>query len=112
MKFFKKNDIKVIATILLIYISLWAVYNFSFDRNLAKAEIYYYSKLIQTVRLDEGIDQTFSIPQKPNVVMHLYQDGKICFEESDCPDKVCINTGKLSKVGQYAACLPNGIVIK
>lgn len=40
-------------------------------------------------------------------------DGQSAFfEHSDCPDKVCINTGKLSLVGQWAACLPNSTVIK
>ncbi len=36
----------------------------------------------------------------------------VYFEHSDCPDKVCVNTGKLSLVGQWAACLPNSTVIK
>ena len=33
-------------------------------------------------------------------------------KQSDCPDQVCVNTGKLYKAGQYAACLPNGFVLK
>ncbi|HYE68792.1 MAG TPA: NusG domain II-containing protein, partial [Anaerovoracaceae bacterium] len=55
---------------------------------------------------------TFSIPQDENVIFHLYQDGSIAFVESDCPDKVCIHAGKLKMTGQFAACLPNGIVMK
>ena len=40
-------------------------------------------------------------------------DGtSVYFENSDCPDKVCVNTGKLSLTGQWAACLPNKTVIK
>lgn len=34
------------------------------------------------------------------------------FLRSDCPDKVCIKTGKLSVAGEWAACLPNGTVLK
>ncbi len=40
-------------------------------------------------------------------------DGEYAyFSHSDCPDKVCINTGKLSLSGEWAACLPNKTVIK
>lgn len=40
-------------------------------------------------------------------------DGKSAyFEESDCPDKVCIKTGKLSLSGEWAACLPNKTALK
>lgn len=112
MKFFKKSDIIIIAIILAVAMVSWFAYHLIFSDQSAKAEIYYYSELIDTIDLDDGEDRVFSIPQDPNVVFHLYEDGQICFEESDCPDKVCVNTGKLNRVGQYAACLPNGIVIK
>ena len=46
------------------------------------------------------------------MVFHLYKDGSIAFEESDCPDRVCIHAGRLKTAGQFAACLPNGIVMK
>lgn len=42
----------------------------------------------------------------------LVEKGKICFEETNCPDKVCVNTGKISKPGQVAVCLPAKLVIK
>jgi len=38
--------------------------------------------------------------------------GRICFEHADCPDQVCVQTGWLTKSGQVAACLPNGVLIK
>ena len=112
MKFFNKSDIIIIAIIIAVAMGSWVAYNFIFSDQSAKAEIYYYSELIDTIDLDDGEDRVFSIPQNHNVVFHLYEDGQICFEESNCPDKVCVNTGKLNQVGQYAACLPNGIVIK
>ncbi len=41
----------------------------------------------------------------------MVSGGRICFSESDCPDKVCVHTGWLSKPGQTAVCLPNRVVI-
>ena len=112
MKFFKKIDIIIITIITIVCILSLITYNFISRDKPAKAEIYYKSELIQTVELNTGVDKTFSIPQDENVVFHLYKDGSIRFGESDCPDKVCVNTGKLKTVGQTAACLPNEIILK
>lgn len=40
------------------------------------------------------------------------ENGRIRFEEANCPDLVCVNTGWLDKNGQMAVCLPNKISIK
>lgn len=112
MKFFKRTDIVIIICIIAVSVASWGIYNYVFAEDRVKAEIYYYSELVETVDLSGGEDRLFSIPQDENVIIHLYQDGSIAFEESDCPDKVCIHAGKLKSSGQFAACLPNGIVIK
>lgn len=39
------------------------------------------------------------------------KDGKAAFIESSCTNKICIKMGWISKPGQFAACLPNGILI-
>ncbi len=113
MKFIKKTDIIIISILLLLAISLWAFYAVNKNKEPAKyAEIYYKSTLIKRVDLTLSQDYTFSPTQNPNVIFHVFADGSICFEQSDCPDKVCINTGRLSKTGEYAACLPNSLIIK
>ncbi|MDF2988089.1 MAG: hypothetical protein K0R50_3599 [Eubacterium sp.] len=112
MKFFKKSDLILVLAILIIGILSMFIYKYNFEHKPAKAEIYYKTQLIKTVELNKGIDKEFSIPQNENVVFHLEKDGSISFEHSDCPDKVCIKTGKLHSVGQSAACLPNEIFLK
>lgn len=112
MKFFRKTDIIIIGILLLFSLIYYVAYSHSVEDRPARAEIYYYSLLVETIDLDMGIDKTFSIPQNQNVIFHLYTDGSIRFEESDCPDHVCVNTGKLKMIGKYAACLPNGIILK
>lgn len=112
MRFFKRSDIVIIAAILLISLASWITYDHLAKDRLVKAEIYYYSQLVETVALDREEERTFSIPQNPNVIFHLDKEGHIAFIASDCPDKVCVNTGRIHRVGEYAACLPNGIVLK
>ena len=40
------------------------------------------------------------------------EDESICVLEADCPDKVCVKTGSLSKNGQTAACLPHKLLLE
>lgn len=112
MKFIKKSDFIILSVVLVVCAAAWFSYQFMFAGKAAKAEIYYKSQLVETVDLTAGVDKRFSISQNKNVVFHVYPDGSICFEESDCPDKVCIHAGKLHTIGESAACLPNEIVMK
>ena len=111
-KFIKKTDLIIIGIIVAVSLAGWAIYNGAMSGKPAKAEIYYKSNLVTTIDLSTGEDKTFSIPQNDHVKFHLYADGGICFEQSDCPDKICIHAGILRHVGQSAACLPNGIILK
>lgn len=38
-------------------------------------------------------------------------DGNAWFEDSPCDNKICVESGKLNGPNQWAACLPNGIII-
>jgi hypothetical protein len=112
MKFVKKTDIIILVIVIAVCSIAWFAYRSVNDGKAAKAEIYYKSVLVETVDLTAGVDKRFSIEQNKNVIFHVFQDGSICFEESNCPDKVCIHAGKLHAVGESAACLPNSIILK
>ena len=112
MKFFKRTDLAVIALILALAGVFYSLHSARQKKTAAYAEIYYYNTLVETVALSTGEERTFSVKEAPNVLFRLYEDGAICFLSSDCPDKICVNTGLLSEVDQMAACLPNGLVLK
>lgn len=113
LKFAKRSDIVIILALIVLSVVGIIAFNKLFADVPAMAEIYYKSELIMTVELKEQQEEkTFSLEQDNDVVIKLHSDGAISFLESDCPDKICINSGKLSMVGQRAACLPNGIIIK
>jgi hypothetical protein len=112
MKFYKRTDVIIIALLLALSLGLKLSYDHFFQDERVKAEIYYYSELIETVALNMEEERSISIPQNPNVIIFLDKEGKIAFVKSDCPDKVCIKTGKIHRPGEFAACLPNGIILK
>lgn len=39
------------------------------------------------------------------------EKGRIRFLESDCPNKICVKTGWLTRPGDKAVCLPSRVVI-
>jgi hypothetical protein len=112
MKFIKKTDFIILLALLAVCSAGWLIYQKEYGSKAAVAEIYYKSKLVETVDLTQKVDRRFSIPQNKNVVFHQYSDGSICFEKSNCPDKICVKAGRLKTIGQSAACLPNKIVLK
>ena len=61
------------------------------------------SALTQEERIDLGGDC--------HVVL-LVEPGAISFLSSDCPDQICVRTGKLTKPGQAAVCLPARISVR
>lgn len=112
MKFARKTDFIIIAAVALLALISLTVYLKVINKKGVYAEIYYQSKLVKTVDLSAGQDKLFSIEQEPDITFHLYKDGSIAFVHSDCPDKVCIESGKLNMAGQYAACLPNQVYVR
>jgi hypothetical protein len=112
MKFARKTDAIVIAVLLAASLATWLIYRQVVKDKTPVAEIYRYSELVETVVLDKEEDRLFSVEGNPEVVFHLYEDGSIAFEQSDCPEKICIRAGKLHLPGQFAACLPNGLILK
>ncbi len=112
MKWVNKRDIYVVICVFLVATIMYGGYRLYVANLPAKAEIYYESKLIKTVVLDSGKEETFKVPESDHVTFHLYADGSIAFEHSDCPDQICVKSGKLHLVGQSAACLPNKLIVK
>jgi len=41
----------------------------------------------------------------------VIQDGKAFFRESPCPNKTCVQTGNVAHHNDWAACLPNQVII-
>ena len=103
----KKTDFIVIAVFLAAAGILWGVLNLN-QKSGKTADIYVKGEYYTTLPLDK--DTVYSPAEVPNVKIEI-KDGKVGFIESDCPDKVCINTGFLHTAGQTAVCLPNAVSV-
>lgn len=105
MKLFLKKDIIIILSVLALAVLLFYFLTPSTDG------------LFYEISLDSGESVKESIYTKKRTLLDcgavIVCDGKsVYFESSDCPDKVCVATGVLSKSGEWAACLPNRVFLK
>lgn len=57
-----------------------------------------------------SLDKEFQ--KKINGVTICCENGEIYIKESDCPDKVCVRSGRISKSGESIICAPNRVAIK
>lgn len=63
-------------------------------------------------RHELAADATFSVRGRLGDSRLEIRDGQVRFIDSPCVGRQCIHTGWLSRSGQVAACLPNGVVIE
>ena len=104
---FSKKDIFLIAGLLLVCGAVWLLVSLSSPRG-------------RYVRITvDGREETvYSLSEDREVLLSgvggtnllRISDGKASITEADCPDKICVHTAPISKVGQTIVCLPHKLV--
>lgn len=60
-------------------------------------------------RLDE--DREITLVSNGTEMTIVIEGGKIYVSESGCPDRVCVNTGKIDRPGQTIVCVPAKVMV-
>lgn len=104
--FFKKSDFLIIGIFLLIAL-IFFLPTLSGKEKTLTAIITADGETVTEIRLTDNTKEKIKIN---DTVIKI--DGKsVYFEESNCPDKVCIRTGKLDSQGDSSACVPNRVSV-
>ena len=105
----KKGDIFIaVAALILagVLLSLWPA-----EGGDLTAVVMQDGQIIHRIALS-GIDTPITIEVDGAVHNRIVaENGRIRYEWSDCPDKICVHTGWLVRAGQSAACLPNKTIV-
>jgi hypothetical protein len=56
-------------------------------------------------------ETTLRVPGPLGETVVVIENGTVQVTSSPCPEKICIKTGRISKPGQWIACLPNRVFI-
>ncbi len=104
-KLFRLQDIIPIVIMLAVPIVYFLAAS---GKDGAYAEISRDGEVIAAVPLDS--DGVYSYPQTGEMEFTV-SGGGITVSKSDCPDKICMETGKLCRAGDTAVCVPNRVVV-
>lgn len=103
-KLITKKDLILLFVVLLAGV-LGIIFMNSADTGKS-AQIIVDGKTTEIISLDETYEK-----QVDGVVV-CCEKGEIYIKESDCPDKVCMRSGRISKSGESIICAPNRVAIK
>lgn len=77
------------------------------------ANIYQDGKCIYSVDLSQ-VEEPFTLPvtceEGTNTI--AIEPGRICIQDADCPDQVCVKSGWLKNSASPIVCLPHKLVIR
>ena len=102
---YKKEIIMTASFLLIALISLLIIT--ATRKTGSYAEVYISDELVAEYPLDE--DGEYNL--KDGNVLLVIKDGSAYIEYSDCPDKVCVKTGRISRSGERIVCLPNKLTV-
>ncbi|MCM1543978.1 MAG: NusG domain II-containing protein [Ruminococcus sp.] len=102
----KKGDILIIVSLCIICVLLF-IPSFMPSESVT-ALVYLDGELKNEIELASVEDeQTLNVG---GCVLMIHSDA-VEFFSSDCPDKLCVKKGRLSKAGDTMACVPNKVVV-
>lgn len=59
-----------------------------------------------------GVDERPALwPELPPMFIAIEADGGVRIAASDCPDQYCVRRGVCRKAGDFAACVPNKVIL-
>lgn len=75
----------------------------------ATALVYQRDVLLKEIKL--GKERTVTFPDNMEMEIEA-KEGRIRIVKSDCPRKICMNTGWIRHSGQVIVCVPNSVLIE
>ncbi len=109
-KYFGRNDCILIAVLIFGAFAAAFIYYIS-GNNGSLVSVYVDGRLTGEYVLSE--DNTINIQgYKGGVNTLIIQDGAAYMKEADCPDKLCIHQGRISRDGMELVCMPNRVVVR
>ena len=108
-KWISRADLILLAVLAVIGVGLLILPSLLPQSDRLVAEVTVNGETVLTLDLQTAAArETYSLE---NGVVLVAENHTVAFLSADCPDKVCVQTGALSRVGEVAACVPTGTVV-
>lgn len=107
-----KRDIILVLSMVIIAAAAFLIINFAVKKDGSYAVIKVDGKVIKTLDLNSGETTIEVNGYQGGVNKVVINDGKVSMTDADCPDELCVKTGKISRVGETIVCLPHRVVVE
>ena len=104
-----KNDIVLIAALLLVALAAWGLLRLTRARG-AEAVVTVDGAAVAALPLSEDAVLTVGEGQGFSNVIEV-SGGRVRVRDADCPDRLCVRTGWVSRDGESIVCLPHKLVV-
>jgi len=101
-----RYDILLIA-VLLVISAVWVMITVFSRTEGGKVEVEIEGALVASYSLEENGEY----PLNGGTNILVIEDGAAYLTYANCPDKVCVNRGKIRDNGQSIICLPNKLTV-
>lgn len=109
MKKYKK-DIIIVSVLLVVALGGYLCFNMNNNKNARYVQIYRGDILMKTYLLSR--DGQYELKTGNDFNQLVIENGSVFIKEANCPDKLCVKQGTISKSGESIICLPHKIVVK
>lgn len=106
----KKADIVALLVIAVITVILFLAFR-TFKPQGKTVVVRVSGKEVASYSLDKDREETINGANGGTNVL-VIKDGVAYLSEASCPDKLCVNQGKISKRGESIICLPNEVIVE
>ena len=102
----KKRDIILIASILLIAIAFFLIVELTKEED---AGVVVKVDGVEVAEYSLSKNGTYPLNGGTNIL--VIEDGRAYLSDANCPDKLCVHQGKISRTGEVITCLPNKLTV-
>lgn len=106
-----KRDIILVLVMLAVAMTALLIINYGVKKKGTYAVVKVDGQELYKLELDK--DTTVDVAGYQGGLNRIeVKAGKVSMTEADCPDELCVKTGKISRTGETIVCLPHRVVIE
>lgn len=107
-----KNDIRLVCALLALALLLWGAMTWfqGLSTQAAEAAVTVDGELYGRFSLGQDRTEIIELPDGSFNVLTIAA-GEADMTEASCPDQICVNHSRISKMGESIVCLPNKVVV-
>ena len=105
----RKKEIIAVLVLVVIAVSSFVCIRLFAEGKGIFVKVYVNNKLSKT--FDLGSDQEYFIETKVGYNLLIIKNNKVRILDADCPNKICVDKGYISKNGESIICIPHHVVV-